>query len=142
MQPYIWGKYLWMSIHFISLGYPHNPSSEDKHQYKSFFEDLYQILPCSICANNYEKHLNEIPITDKVLQNRKTLFKWTVDMHNLVNKTLNKPYMSYEEAYQLYTQDQNKRSYNTHILMFINIILLIMLFISFKRTFLRKLFGI
>ena len=33
MQPYIWGKYLWTSIHYISLGYPENPSKEEQNDY-------------------------------------------------------------------------------------------------------------
>ena len=107
MQPYIWGKYLWTSIHYISLGYPENPSKEEQNDYKEFFENLFRVIPCYTCSENYKDHLQKLPITPQVLQNTKSLFKWTVEVHNLVNKSLNKRLLSYEEAYQL--QDITRR---------------------------------
>lgn len=104
MQPYIWGKYLWTSIHYISLGYSQYPTNDEKIEYKDFFENLFKVLPCYACSQNYKEHLIKLPITDEVLKNTKSLFKWTVDLHNLVNKNLDKKITSVEEAYQLYTK--------------------------------------
>jgi hypothetical protein len=110
MQPYLWGKFVWTSIHFISLGYPNEPSAQDKIDYKNYFENLYAVLPCYACSQNYQDHLRELPITDKVLSDTKSLFKWTVQLHNIVNTSLHKKQMSYEEAYQLYTSVYPKRN--------------------------------
>lgn len=160
MQPYIWGKYMWASIHFISLGYPLSPSDEDKRQYKKFFEDLHQVLPCSLCASNYVDHLIHLPLTNEVLQNRNNLFRWTVDMHNLVNHTLKKRSMSYEDAYQLYSVTHEKKNdsmikcfsslyYENYTktaafypLLFINVLMMIIFVMSFKKIFSKRLFGI
>jgi len=32
--------------------------------------------------------------------------RWTIDLHNEVNLVTNKPVLSYEEAFELYTQKQ------------------------------------
>ena len=104
MQPFIWGKYLWTSIHYISLGYPENPTNEEKNDYKLFFENIFKVIPCYMCSENYKDHLVALPITQEVLRNTKSLFTWTVQIHNIVNKTLNKKQMSVTEAYQLYTK--------------------------------------
>ena len=60
LGPNIWGPHLWKALHMITMGYPNEPSEEDKKNYKSFFENLYLVIPCSICATNYKKHLNVI----------------------------------------------------------------------------------
>lgn len=159
MYPYIWGKYLWASIHFISLGYPIDPSSDDKAHYKSYYEGLQNIIPCSSCSNSYKNHLNELPLTDEVLKDTKSLFKWTVDMHNLVNVTINKATMSHNEAYQLYTINHEKHNNTMNscfsslsskkiedskfgVIIFMFILIILILIFTFKRKFLKKLFGI
>ena len=110
MQPYLWGKFVWTSIHFISLGYPMEPTSQDKVDYKNYFENLYKVLPCYACSQNYQDHLKELPITEAVMRDTKSLFKWTVQLHNIVNASLNKKQMTYEEAYQLYTNIYPKKN--------------------------------
>lgn len=103
MKPTLWGKYMWMSIHLIALGYPNNPTQADKNAYFSYFNELYKVIPCEVCAKNYLQHLSEIPLTEKVLSSRNTLFDWTVDLHNIVNKMLGKDVISKEHAYNIFT---------------------------------------
>ena len=104
MKPDIWGKYLWVSIHFIAMEYPHNPTIDEKNNYRTFFENLEHVLPCAVCSENYSKHLIKFPLNDNVLQNRMNLFKWTVDIHNEVNKLTGKSILSYDHAIKLYTE--------------------------------------
>ena len=54
------------------------------------------------CGENYKNHLLELPLTNDALRKEKTLCKWTVELHNLVNKSLQKPTMAYNEAYQFF----------------------------------------
>ena len=37
MTPTKWGKFLWISLHLIALGYPDNPSEQEKKDYHNFF---------------------------------------------------------------------------------------------------------
>ena len=98
LGPATWGPSGWKFIHFVALGYPSTPSSEQKQAYSNFFSSLHKVLPCSTCANNYEKNLSLLPLTNDILNDRDKLIKWTIDIHNIVNEELGKPKISYEEA--------------------------------------------
>lgn len=97
MEPRVWGKYIWTSIHIIALGYPDNPTQEDKDNYKNFYINLWRVIPCYKCSINYKKHLEELPIDDHLNDNI-SLFRWTVDFHNIVNKSLGKKEWTFEES--------------------------------------------
>jgi Erv1 / Alr family len=97
MEPKVWGKYIWTSIHMIALGYPDKPTDEDKMNYKQFYINLWKVIPCYKCSVNYQKHLEELPI-DAHLNDNMSLFKWTVDFHNIVNKELGKKEWTFEET--------------------------------------------
>lgn len=101
MEPKIWGKYLWTSIHVIALGYPDEPSEQDKINFKDFFSNLWKVIPCQRCAENYKRHLIELPL-DNALESNTALFKWTVELHNIVNKELHKPTISISQAEQIF----------------------------------------
>ncbi len=146
MKTDVWGKHLWYSIHLIALAYPEKPTNEEKRHYQAFFENLHEVLPCYKCSINYLKHLNEIPITTKVLSNTDNLFRWTVDIHNLVNVELGKEQWKYDEAIEYYrnfdstkhASNKNVVKFNTTILFLLTIILtLLFLFLS-DRAKLKK----
>jgi hypothetical protein len=105
MSPELWGRYLWFSLHFIAQDYPEDPSDEDKAAYKSFFENLWKVIPCYKCSVNYKRHLEELPIDD-YLSTKDALFIWTVSLHNIVNKELGKPLMALSEAKKMYTNPE------------------------------------
>lgn len=104
IKPKIWGPHGWKFLHYVSLGYPNNPSEEDKRNYKNFYTSLQHILPCAKCANNYSHNLKKYPI-DNHLGSRDTLVRWVIDIHNQVNNELNKKEYTYEEALSLYTEE-------------------------------------
>jgi len=102
IKPEIWGPHGWKFIHYISLGYPEEPTEEQKNLYKNFYYSLQDVLPCDKCAKNYNQNLINNPI-DNHLNSRDSLIKWVIDIHNKVNQDLNKPQLDYEEALSLYT---------------------------------------
>jgi FAD-linked sulfhydryl oxidase len=103
MDPQIWGKHLWASIHFIALGYPDSPSDSESKSYEAFFKSLYKVLPCKSCSNHLRETLaKQHPLTPKDLVDKDALFKWTVDLHNVVNTRLKKPVMSLDQATMTY----------------------------------------
>lgn len=101
ITPDIWGPSLWKSIHYVALAYSMNPTDEQKITYKNFFASIQNILPCSLCSNNYARHLIELPLTDEVLKNKETLLKWTIDMHNKVNQENGKKVYTFDEGLQM-----------------------------------------
>lgn len=88
---------MWYTIHIIALGYPKQPSYAEKKAAKEFFESLPFLLPCAICKEHLKEHLRKNPITPH-LDRRDDLFKYTVMLHNDVNKSLNKPLLTELEA--------------------------------------------
>jgi hypothetical protein len=97
LPPTVWGPFFWLTIHITALAYPTKPSYTDKRAAKQFFESLANLLPCPVCREHYKQHLTKLPLLPH-LDNRKDLFKWTVDLHNSVNATQGKPQWTVEEA--------------------------------------------
>lgn len=93
-----WGPYGWKFMHMVALAYPNNPTDEEKKNYKIFFTILGNILPCQMCADHYKKNLIEFPLTDYILSTKDTLLKWTIDIHNIVNKSIGKKIIDYDDA--------------------------------------------
>ena len=104
MKPNVWGKHIWYMIHSIAMDYPEQPTSEDKRDFQVFFENLHTVIPCYKCSVNYIKHLHELPINSEALKSNEALFKWTVDLHNIVNRDLGKQVWSYRKARARYIE--------------------------------------
>lgn len=47
-------------------------------------------------------------LTQNIISDSTKLFEWTVDIHNEVNKLLNKPEISYTKARQIYEKSNFK----------------------------------
>ena len=100
---YVWGPSLWMTLHTISFNYPCHPTSEQKKQYKAFFDTLRNVLPCGKCRDNLVANLQSTSYTNSVFNNRDTLSRWVYDLHTCVNKMLGKETpVSYNEVRQTY----------------------------------------
>lgn len=125
-----WGPHLWKSIHYIALGYPENPSREDRQNYKDFFYTLKYIIPCKYCRDHYKDNINDLPNIDMYLDTTVRLFEWTVLLHNKVNLMLNKPEMTLKDAYDLYT---NKNKNNIYLIIGIILCIIILFLLIFKK---------
>jgi hypothetical protein len=97
IPPETWGPFFWNTIHIAALGYPGEPSHSHKKAAKEFFESLQVLIPCPICRDHYKVHLAKYPILPH-LDRRRDLFRWTLLLHNEVNKSLNKPQFTEEES--------------------------------------------
>ncbi len=133
MDPEVWGPHGWYFLHSITLAYPDNPTDDDKTYHKNFFESLKNILPCEKCRNHYDQTLTTYPIENH-LENKESLFKWLVDIHNRVNIDNNKREYSYDEVTKLYENMYSKNGYfiSNNMLLVIFIVLVIVLIIYYK----------
>ena len=59
------------------------------------------MIPCLSCREHATSFIDSSNLDD-VTSSKTKLFNFFVDMHNFVNKRLNKPIMSHEDAYKLY----------------------------------------
>ncbi len=108
MNQNVWGPHLWFSLHTISFTYPLKPKDSDKANFKSFFNELQHVIPCSVCKKNYKRHLMEFPV-DEHLHSRKDLVYWVIDLHNMVNSETGKRVLSYDEAIKRYEDAYHKK---------------------------------
>ncbi len=95
----VWGPCLWFFLHIMSFNYPVNPTKDNKKYYKRFLLTLRHILPCRYCRENITKNLDILPPTKDKFESRESFSRYIYDLHQLVNKMLNKDFdMSYEEV--------------------------------------------
>lgn len=86
----IWGPIVWTALHTISFNYPVNPTVEDKKNYKDFIYSLRHVLPCKYCRINLTKNLKQKPLSMCHMKNRDTFSRYIYELHELVNKMLDK----------------------------------------------------
>ena len=99
----VWGPPLWHFLHTMSFNYPINPTTEEKKHYMEFIKSLEYILPCKYCRVNFKKNLKTLPLTLEVMKSRYTFSKYVFDLHELINKMLNKKSnMKYEDVRETY----------------------------------------
>jgi hypothetical protein len=104
--PDVWGPHGWKFIHYVTLGYPNNPSDDIKEKYRNFFLLLQYVLPCSICAHHYAENITNLPLTDEILDKRDNLIRWAIDIHNIVNESKGKKIVSYKDALNMINTDE------------------------------------
>jgi hypothetical protein len=102
----IWGPPVWESLHCIAFGYPIEPTTEQKQNYKIFFTNLMNVLPCKFCRDSYKDFItleDETKLKECDLENRESLTKWLYKVHNRVNKKLGIEYnLTYENVVDKY----------------------------------------
>lgn len=92
------GHGLWWLLHTFAL---QATTIELKNNYKTTVNLLCHYFPCEQCKPDFEKFILTHPLIN---YNKVTdgYFKWSWELHDMVNKKLNKPSITYEEALQLY----------------------------------------
>lgn len=101
-DPKIWGPPAWTFLHTVTLNYPKCPSNSDKQNYKNFFNNLENILPCDTCRRHFKNHLKKYPLTYDILSSKRELIKWLIDVHNEINKMNGKREYYYDEVLSYY----------------------------------------
>ena len=99
----VWGPMLWSYLHTMSFNYPTEPTPENKKHYRDFVLNLRHVMPCKYCRMNLVKNLKELPLTVDHMKNRETFSRYIYNLHELVNKMLNKQSgLSYEDVRDRY----------------------------------------
>lgn len=95
-----WGHHLWGYIHTICIIDCGNNSELADKTIKNLIE-LTHAIPCPKCIHLYSDHLQKLETIDKA--ESMVLFKWSVELHNAVNRKMRKSEMSYEDALKTWT---------------------------------------
>jgi hypothetical protein len=103
-DPNVWGSAFWFILHNGSSKYPISPSSLTINRMKGFIKGIPLMLPCAKCQYHAICHIEiNKDNLDDICSSRETLFAFFVDFHNIVNKRYNKPTVSVEDAYKMYS---------------------------------------
>lgn len=79
-----------------------------KKRFKKYIKKLVKKIPCDKCKNHLKEFLSQEPLTKYFnLYDRNTgedigIFRWTWLYHNDVNSKLDKPVVSWDQAYKKY----------------------------------------
>jgi len=99
----VWGPGIWHYLHTMSFNYPINPTASDKERYRHFVLDLQYVLPCGKCRKNLKNTFKKFPLTVSHMESRETFSKYIYDLHETVNKMLNKKSgLKYEDVRERY----------------------------------------
>lgn len=90
--PTTFGPYFWSVIHMACLSAGKDVSDEKAGALIQFFDSMPGVLPCRQCGKHLQENLAILPF------DRNDPFRWSVDLHNLVNSQLNKPEIEYDQA--------------------------------------------
>jgi hypothetical protein len=86
----VWGPPMWHYLHTMSFNYPVEPTEDDKKNYRNFVLSLQNVLPCKYCRMNLKTNLKQLPLTMETMKSRDTFSRYVYNLHELVNKMLNK----------------------------------------------------
>jgi FAD-linked sulfhydryl oxidase len=102
-SPEIFGPKLWYLLHTSAASYPEKPDAYTTREMTFMIIGLPALVPCSICKSHVRSWLqyNQLRIKNAV-KSRETLFSLFVDLHNSVNRRLNKRVWSLQDAKNQY----------------------------------------
>lgn len=97
------GSGIWFVIHTLAL---HATTDILKESYILTINTLCDHFGCDTCKQHFRKFINDYPLKSYWHFNYKGedlgFFKWSWDLHNVVNKALKKPQISLDDAIAKY----------------------------------------
>lgn len=112
-----WGPSMWHAFHITALIKDmkmdnQNVQKESEH----WILALPSVLPCPTCSVHLAELYRKMPLP-RPEKDAFKVFQWSVDIHNAVNKRLNKPNVSFEEAAKLYFEKGSNPCTNKNMFM-------------------------
>ena len=97
MQTSIWGPLFWTVLHLTSFNYPVHPTTQQKEDYCVWLLSMGKVLPCRYCRENFPRNLRAAGFGPTVFRDRESFSRFVYELHNCVNRMLNKRVsLSYE----------------------------------------------
>lgn len=98
-----WGPSAWRYLHAMAFSYPAEPDDQTLNSTYAFLHYFAKTIPCRKCRQHFTEMLSngeyavESP-ESPFLSCRYNFAKWTVDVHNVVNKRTNKRIWTFDEV--------------------------------------------
>ena len=97
-----WGPTYWSYIHMITLNYPNKPTKKERDKHFFMVRNFIDTLPCPTCRNEINNIINDNNLRNS-LGSKEKFMKYFWNIHNQVNKRLNKPQLSLKKFKKLYS---------------------------------------
>lgn len=94
-----WGKPLWLLIHWLASVY----ERKNFMHFKAFIFSLTFLMPCPKCKKHLRENLSKTGLyIDSYAENNLTMFIFTFNLHNVVNKAVGNPLQNYDQMTKKY----------------------------------------
>jgi hypothetical protein len=103
-DPSVWGPHFWFFIHTLAYTYPEHPNAITKRKYYDVIQNMPLFIPIVDMGDKFAELLDKYPVSP-YLDTRDSFVRWTVFIHNKLNKLLGKEELSFVEAYEKYTSE-------------------------------------
>jgi hypothetical protein len=103
------GGIVWKYVHFLSGVYSQWGSKEAREFAVNMLSNIHLMVPCQKCQNHALENAKTFKLREKLIKSAQSqrkpldegsMFRVTVDFHNMVNRMLHKPTKSVAEAYK------------------------------------------
>ena len=95
IDPSLWGKVTWKTLHYIGYAFPEQPTEEQKRAALNLLFSLANLLPCEKCRQHYSSYLAESPPN---VESREGFARYLNELHNKVNERLGKETVAYDST--------------------------------------------
>jgi hypothetical protein len=96
------------------MNYPDRANEVTRRKYYDFIQNMPLFIPNSEMGNNFSRLLDKYPVSP-YLDKRESFIRWTVFIHNKVNKMLGKPELELVEAVDKYNAAYIPEKLELHI---------------------------
>ncbi len=144
IKPDAWGRSLWSSLYYIAMGYPDNPTPEEKQAASNLILSLKHLIPCTSCRFNFEKELAQYPF-EAQLNNSQDFTNYINTLHNSVAKRLGKHEHTVQEMMDAYINNGIQKSSTSsgcsywHVVWIVLLVALVSIVCTWAVT--RKVMG-
>ena len=111
-----WGPPMWFTLHAIMANF----RVENKQAYQHFIRSLGDVLPCGKCRASFKAHIQDIERKPEynllLFASRRVAMKFMFDLHNCVNKSINKPVLPDSQFDEVNAMYERGRAGNSKIL--------------------------
>ena len=111
-----WGGNAWHILHTIGLNT--KVTESNKTDFITFIHNFKNILPCEVCRDNFYIKKNTYLINEDSISN-KEYQKWMYNIHNMVNDSIYKNKISFQDHVKLHKPIDTKKI-NTFTLLVID----------------------
>ena len=132
-----WGPYFWGSLHLTCLSTNVFLTDQEKEAIRTFVDSFTKVLPCPACRAHFAQVLSDVPL-EPALENGPDLFRWSVAVHNEVNKSIGKPIVSVDDAYNYWLNAMSIEKVNKVYIDQVTFLVIIVMLVLLAFFFVRK----